>query len=143
MFMTTAYFEIILVRKFVTSGVTAKGSEVLKDTLATISCVVTGLTKKLDVVTWAKPISGDLITHDTDDYLIDLGTFDSNSQTTVLTIPGSANGADAVYTCIIQSVEHGKPLGSEEKTDVNSNVFSKYLTNINLIRMFRSLICYL
>jgi hypothetical protein len=134
-----------LVTKFVTSGVTAKGSEVFDDTQATISCEVTGLTKQLEAVTWQKPNSGGGITHDTEGYLIDVGTYDSdsNTQTTILTIPGSANGADAVYTCIIESVEHGKPSGAEETTDVNSNVFSEYLTNNNLIRMFRSLICYL
>jgi hypothetical protein len=133
-----------LVRKFVTSEVVAKHSEVLKDTAATISCRVNGLTKQLDAVTWEKPRSGGVITHGTapDDYQIDIGTYDSgsNSQTTVLTIPVSANGADAVYTCVIQSDEHGKTSGAEEKTNVNSNVFSEYLTNINFTRMFRSLI---
>ena len=134
-----------MVTKFVTSGVTAKGSEVFDDTQATISCEVTGLTKQLEAVTWEKPSSGGVITDNTDGYLIDVGTYDSgsNTQTTILTIPNSANGADAVYTCIIESVEHGKPSGSEETTAVNSNVFSEYLTNNNLIRMFRSLICYL
>ena len=134
-----------MVTKFVTSGVTAKGSEVFEKTQATISCVVTGLTKQLEAVTWEKPSSGGVITHNTDDYLIEVGTYDSgsNTQTTVLTIPDSANTGDAVYTCIIQSVEHGKGSGSEERKAVNSKVFSEYLTNNNLIRMFRSLICYL
>jgi len=140
--MATGYFEIILVRKFVTSGVVAKDSEVLEDTAATISCVVNGLTKQLDAVTWKKPSTGGVITTGTDDYQIDVGTYDSgsNSQTTILTIPGPVNGADAVYTCVIQSDEHGKTSGAEEKTNVNSNVFSEYLTNINFTRMFRSLI---
>jgi hypothetical protein len=143
--MATGYFEIILVRKFVSSEVVAKGSEVLEDTAATISCVVNGLTKQLDAVTWEKPSSGGVITHGTaaEDYQIAVGTYDSGSksQTTVLTIPASANGADAGYTCVIQCDEHGKTSGgSEEKTNVNSNVFSEYLTNINFIRMFRSLI---
>jgi hypothetical protein len=133
-----------LVRKFVTSEVVAKHSEVLKDTAATISCRVNGLTKQLDAVTWEKPNSGGVITHGTalDDYQIAVWTYDPdhNSQTTVLTIPVSANGADAVYTCVIQSDEHGKTSGAEEKTNVNSNVFSEYLTNINFTRMFRSLI---
>ena len=54
-----------------------------------------------------------------------MGTYqgESNSQTTILTIPGAHNGADAVFSCVITSNEHGK---SEEKTAVNSNVFSKY-----------------
>ncbi|XP_063684395.1 basement membrane-specific heparan sulfate proteoglycan core protein-like [Bolinopsis microptera] len=114
---------------FLTLEVVAKDSEVLKDTAATISCVVNGLTKQLDAVTWEKPSSGGVITHGTaaEDYQIAVGTYDSgsNSQTTVLTIPASANGADAGYTCVIQCDEHGKTSGgSEEKTNVNSNVFT-------------------
>ena len=112
--------------------------------MATISCVVNGLTKQLDAVVWKN--SDGPITHGTDvatDYQIEEGSHGSNSQTTVLTIPATKNTADAVYTCVIQSEEHGKTSGSEEEKTVNSNVFSEYLININLIRMFRSLICYL
>ena len=103
----------------------AKHSEVLKDTQATISCVVTGLTKALDAVGWEKPSSGGAITDGTDGYEIDAGTYQSgsHSQTTILTIPTSANGADAAFSCVITSNEHAK---TAEKTAVNSNVFSKY-----------------
>ena len=107
----------------------AKHSEVLKDTVATLSCEVTGLTKVLDAVTWEKPNSGGVITHDTGGYKIDVGTYQkgSNSQTTTLTIPAAANAnvADSVYTCVIRSDEHGKTAESPEKTNVNLNVFSK------------------
>ena len=108
--------------------------------MATISCVVNGLTKQLDAVVWKN--SDGPITHGTDvvnDYQIEEGSHGSNSQTTVLTIPAIKNTADAVYTCVIQSEEHGKTSGAEEEKTVNSNVFSEYLININLIRMFRSL----
>ena len=108
--------------------------------MATISCVVNGLTKQLDAVVWKN--SDGPITHGTDvatDYQIEEGSHGSNSQTTVLTIPATKNTADAVYTCVIQSEEHGKTSGSEETKTVNSNVFSEYFININLIRMFRSL----
>ena len=101
----------------------------LQHTEATISCVVTGLTKKLDAVTWEKLSSGAAITHNTDSYQIDVGTYDTetNSQTTILTIPAGANTADAVYACFIQSDEHGKlkTSASQKSTDVNSNVFSE------------------
>ena len=125
--MATGYFEIILVRKFVTSEVVAKDSEVLKDTAATISCVVNGLTKQLDAVTWEKPSSGGAITHDTGGYQIAAGSYDSstNSQTTILTVPAGENTVDAVFTCVIQSEEHGKTSASPHTTDVNSNVFSE------------------
>ena len=110
---------------FLTSAVEARHSEVLKDTQATISCVVAGLTKQLDAVSWEKPNSGGAITHDVDGYQIDVGTYQdgSNSQTTILTVPAAANGADAVFSCVITSNEHGK---SDQKTAVNSDVFSKY-----------------
>jgi hypothetical protein len=111
--------------KTVTSEMEAKNSEVLKDTEATISCVVTGLTKQLDDVAWEKPKSGGKITRNNNEgYKIKLGTYQmsSNSQTTILTIPTAVNGADAVFTCVITSNEHMK---FADKTDVKSNVFSK------------------
>ena len=101
----------------------AKNSEVLKDTQATISCVVKGLTKQLDSVTWEKP--GDVaITNGQDGYVIVAGIFDpsTKSQTTILTVPLAENTADKIYTCVITSNEHGV---TTQKTNVNSNVFSK------------------
>ena len=133
-------------RKFVISAVEVKHSEVLKDTVATISCVVNGLTKQLEEVAWKN--SNGLITHGSvvaTDYQIEKGSYipGSKSQTTVLTIPATKNTEDAVYTCVIQSDEHGKTSGSEEETTVKLDVFSEY-TNINdLIRLFRSVILYL
>ena len=98
-------------------------------TQATISCVVTGLTMTLNMVTWQMPKEDGKtkINNGTDGYLIDEGTFqeDSNSQTTVLTIPADFNTADAVYTCIIYSTEHLKTADSPEITPVKSQVFSK------------------
>ena len=111
----------------VVSDVTAKHSEVLMNTQGVISCVVNGLTKQLDSVTWEKSESGGVITDGTDGYTIDVGTYDlsSESQTTVLTIPADKNNAKALYICVIQSDEHGKTSGSPEKTNVKSEVFSE------------------
>ena len=108
-----------------TSVVEAKHSEVLKDTQATISCVVKDLTKKLDTVVWEKSSNAGVVTHEEEGYLIDVGTFDpdTKSQTTILTIPADKNTADSVYTCVITSIEHGK---TAERVVVNSNVFSKF-----------------
>ena len=110
--------------KLVISALNAKHSEVLIGTQATISCVITGLTKELDKVTWEKPNSGGRITDNTDGFVIDVGTYndETNSQTTVLTIPGAQNTADASYTCVIQSDEHGK---QSKKIEVMSEVFSE------------------
>ena len=121
-----------------TLAVEAKHSEVLKETQTTISCVVTGLTKNLDAVTWEKPDSGGAITDGTDGYQIDVGTYqdESNSQTTILTIPDTSNVADAVFACVITSNEHGK---LDEKTAVNSNVFSKYSRHFSIIQRINSI----
>ena len=83
------------------------------------------MTKRLDAVTWEKLDSGGAIIDGTDGYQIDVGTYqgESNSQTTVLTIPAAKNRADAVFSCVITSNEHGK---SDEKTAINSDVLSKY-----------------
>ena len=78
-------------------------------------------------MTWEKP--GDVaINNGQDGYVIVTGTFDSStkSQTTILTIPEAENTADKVYTCVITSSEHGI---TAQKTNVNSNVFSKYALN--------------
>ena len=108
------------------SGVAPKPSEVLKDTQATISCVVSGLTKQLNAVGWEKPDSGGAVSHGTDGYQIDEGTYQdgTNSQTTVLTVPAAKNTVDAVYTCVITSTEHGE---TDDKTDVKSEIFSEYI----------------
>ena len=96
----------------------------VKNSQATISCVISGLTKQLDIVTWEKPDGEGVITHNVDGYKIEKGSYDtgSNSQTTVLTIPANKNTADSVYTCVITSNEHAV---SAAKTEVHSNVFSK------------------
>jgi t-SNARE complex subunit (syntaxin) len=109
-----------------TSEVEAKHSEVLKGTEATISCVVTGLTKQLDAVVWEKPNNGGTITNNVDDYKIEVGTYQesSHSQTTILTVPSAANQANPVFTCVITSSEHQK---TADKTPVTSNTFSKFL----------------
>ena len=99
----------------------------LKDSQATISCVVSGLTTQLDLVAW-ETSNGTPVTpgEGAQDFKIDFGTYQpaSNSQTTILTVPGASNGADAAYNCVITSVEHGK---SADKISVKLNVFSEYI----------------
>ena len=75
------------------------------NTLAKLSCVVTFLTKELDEVKWEN--SGAVIVHGKDGYEIDEGTYDNetNTQTTVLTIPADKNTADSVYNCVIKSLK--------------------------------------
>ena len=108
-------------KRILISEVEAKHSEVLKGTQATISCVVTGLTKALDAVVWQKP-DGALITHQQDGYEIAEGTYEDHKQTTILAVPADADRTDSVFTCLITSNEHKI---TAERTDVNLNVFSK------------------
>ena len=108
-------------KRILISAVEAKHSEVLKGTQATISCVVTGLTKALDGVAWQKP-DGAPIKDQEDGYEIADGTFADHQQITILTVPADADRTDSVFACVITSNEHRI---SVEKTDVNLNVFSK------------------
>ena len=94
------YFDLILK----TPTVDVKNAEVLINTRAKLSCVITGVIR-VDEVRWEKPNSGGVIDHGTDGYEIDKGSFNSetNSHTTVLTVPADKNTADSVYTCVIRN----------------------------------------
>ena len=101
-------------------------SEVLSGTLATLSCIVTGLTKTLESVSWENP-DGSSITASGNGFIFDDGStnFDGSSQTTTLTIPTDQTIDDVTYKCVVQSEEHNV-LG--RKIDVHSKVFSKSTT---------------
>ena len=105
------------------SDVQGENSEVRAGEAATISCVVTGLTRVLESVQWNDD-SGEAVNVDGTGFVIDNGEaeFGDNTQTTVLTIPGSATNEDATYTCVIQSDEHGVPA---DTTDVKSETFGE------------------
>ena len=111
------YFKIIF-----SSGVEAKNSEVRAGEAAAISCVVTGLTQVLESVQWND--ADGLAVDEGAGFVIDTGAedFADNTQTTVLTLPGSATDADATYTCVIRSDEHGQ---TADATDVKSETFSE------------------
>ena len=87
----------------------------------TISCVITGITRKLDRVSWTK--SGTDVTTLSEDnsYVVSAGTYGSNSQTTTLTVKAPVNTADSTYTCLVTSNEW---LVEDRATTVVLNVFS-------------------
>ena len=91
---------------------------------ATISCVVSGITKQLDTVVWTK--DGTDVTTLTEDnsYVVSAGTYSSNSQTTTLTVKAAVNTADSTYTCAITSNEHDD---SNKPTSVALLVFGECL----------------
>ena len=98
--------------------------EQLTGTIATISCIVSGLTKKLDGVKWTKSDDTD-ITSGQGGYTTDDGNFNNGSQTTTLTVGPSVNTKDDTYSCLITSIEHGV---TEKSTSVNSAVFGKLIS---------------
>ena len=95
--------------------------EVETGTETFISCIITGITKQLDTVVWTKD-GTDVRTLSADNYVVSPGTYDSNSQTTTLTVKAAANTADSTYTCVITSDEW---LVSNREKDVVLDVFGK------------------
>ena len=88
-------------------------------TETTVSCVVTGITQRLDAVVW-KIAGTDVTSLSGSNYVVSAGTYSSNSQTTTLTIKAAANTADSTYTCFVTSKEW---LITDRQTNVIVNVF--------------------
>ena len=104
--------------------------EQLTGTVATISCIVAGLTRKLDIVKWKKSDNTD-ITSGQDGYTIDVGKFSGDSQTTTLTVSAAQNTQDTTYNCVISSHEHDV---KDKSTTVNLKVIGKSFSGIDLIK---------
>ena len=102
---------------------------------ATISCVVNGLTKILESVKW-EDSSGQEVTSDMSDYTVVDGSYESNSQTTTLTVVGTKNTADTDYKCVIESAEWAKTGANLVEKTVSLNVFSKLLSKCSFILLF-------
>ena len=100
---------------------TAVHREQQTGTVATISCIVAGLTRQLDDVKWTKSDTTD-ITSGQHGYNIHIGTFIGDSQTTALAVAAEQNNQDTTYNCLITSNEHDE---TDKITTVNLNVFSK------------------
>ena len=99
--------------------------EQLTGTEASISCTITGLTKKLDNVKWTTSDDAAISSGQSGFTFVD-GEFDNTaggSQTTILTISGAQNNGDTTYNCLITSVEH---VETDKKTVVMLKTFSKF-----------------
>ena len=111
--------------------------EQLTGTEASISCTITGLTKKLDNVKWTTSDDAAISSGQSGFTFVD-GEFDNTaegSQTTILTISGAQNNGDTTYNCLITSAEH---VETEKKTVVKLETFSKF--NILKVFLFKFLI---
>ena len=96
--------------------------EVEENTDATISCIVSGITKKLDSVSWTKGGTDVTTLSEDNSYVVSAGTYGSNSQTTTLTVKAAANTADSTYTCVITSNEW---VETDKETVATLNVFGE------------------
>ena len=102
------------------SGVVSVKKEVKTGSTATISCVITGI-KKTATVTWltnTEPVSGDKFT-------TVQGSESGGTQTSTLTVDGSAVTADTAYTCRVASGLF--PDSSSFDKIVNLTVFGRYI----------------
>ena len=104
------------------SGVQPVNKEVLTATDATISCVISGITRQLDSVVWRKG-GTDVTSLSGSNYVVSVGTYSSNAQTTTLTVTADVNTADTTYTCVITSNENQE---INKPTIVTLNVFCKF-----------------
>ena len=87
---------------------------------ATLSCVITGITRKLDSVVWTKDGTDVTTLSEDNSYVVSAGTYGSNSQTTTLTVKAAVNTADSTYTCVITSNEYQE---NNKETTVTLDVF--------------------
>ena len=107
------------------SEITPVNKEQLTGTVATISCIVTGLTKVLDEVKWTKQ-DNTIITSGQGGYTIVKGNLvDGNSQTTTLRVDESQNNVDTTYNCLVTSHEHSV---ADKSTMVPLNVYCEIIT---------------
>jgi hypothetical protein len=111
------------------SDVQPISKEVESNTDATISCVITGISRQLESVVWKKDGS-DVKTLSESDYIVSVGIYGSNSQTTTLTVKAAANKVDSAYNCAIRSDEW---LQSNKETTVALEVFCTTLQAFYLI----------
>ena len=108
------------------SGVDKTDKEIGKDTAATLSCTVTGLTEAATVI-WISATGGDSIADD-DKYKATDGAYTeaSNSQEFVLAVKASETTADKQYFCAVTSAEW---LKVKAETAVDLKVFGTYCAN--------------
>ena len=85
-----------------------------------LSCTVTGITQAISIV-WKGVNNTTYNSSSTGDITVEDGEYTENEQITTLTIAGSANAADTIYTCEITS-------GFEDHIAkvINMNVFGMF-----------------
>lgn len=101
--------------------VTPVSSEVIVGNTATLTCIISGISKAQTDVIWKKKGSDNLST--VKGYGVDIGTFTDGRQSTTLTLDGSINVADTTYTCDVTPTAGG----TAQSTDVRLSVFGTFI----------------
>ena len=105
-------------------GVEEKSREVQSNTEATLTCIVTGLTKSLEAVVWKKgAVDVTTLPDYSSNYVLSEGSLVGNSQTTTLKVNDVGN-TDTEYVCVVTSDEY---LETEKETIVKLEIFSEFL----------------
>ena len=105
-------------------GVEEKSIEVQSNTEATLTCIVTGLTRSLDAVVWKKGAENVTTLPDySSNYILSKGSVVGNSQTTTLQV-NDVGDTDTDYVCVVTSDEYGE---TEKETIVKLETFSEFL----------------
>ena len=105
--------------------VAAENIEQRKDTEATISCAVSGLSAALteDTIKWTDKDDVELTTGDGTGLTIDIGIYSDSegTQTTTLTVSDQHTDTDKIYKCFITP-----PEATEISQIVNLKVYGKF-----------------
>ena len=102
--------------------VVGKSKEVQANKEATLSCVVSGLTRVLENVVWKKDdVDVTTLADFNSNYSLVDGNLNGNSQTTTLQII-DVGDTDTDYKCAVTSDEHGQ---TDNETIVDMDVFSE------------------
>ena len=104
-------------------GVEQKSREVQSNTRATLTCIVNGLTQKLDDVVWKKgAVDVTTVLDYSSSYVLSYGNVVGNSQTTTLQVM-DAGRTDTDYVCVVTSKEQGQ---TNRETNIRQKIFSKF-----------------
>ena len=113
-------FDEACVRSYF-SDIQPVNKEVEAGTDTTISCLITGISRHVETVTWKKD-GTDVSSLSESNYIVSVGAYESDSQNTTLTVSGAANTADSMYTCAITSNEWSQV---DQEATVVLNVFGR------------------
>ena len=129
--MIVEYSILYLVKQLIYLGIAVTNKEVEKDTDATLTCTVSGLSVAA-TIEWRSVSGGSNLADDATNYDVGGAGFDilSNSQQSILSVKAVANTADDTFYCVVTSTEWAKP---NEETPVVLDVFGMFYYFCNIV----------